>query len=144
MKFTDDGLKLIELFEGCKLESYRDINGLWTVGIGHKSNSVHEGMRIDQAEAEALLSADLSSTRQLVSHALGDIVLNDNQFTALCCLTFNIGYGNLRSSTVLRQIRSGNLPDAANAFLLWNKFGVMVSEGLTRRRQRERDLFLKT
>lgn len=143
MNFTQEGLTLIENFEGCRLQSYQDQNGFWTVGVGHKAKDVHPDMTITQVEANVLLRTDLHSTIALVTHALGDAQATDNQFTAMCCLTFNIGYGNFRSSTVLKCVLAQDFLQAADAFLLWNKGGLDISEGLVRRRMAERDLFLK-
>lgn len=35
MKISNKGIELIRQFEGCHLEAYRDIAGVWTIGWGH-------------------------------------------------------------------------------------------------------------
>ncbi|EBY2991617.1 lysozyme, partial [Salmonella enterica subsp. enterica serovar Typhimurium] len=48
----------------------------------------------------------------------------------------------LSSSTLLRKLNSGDYAGAADEFLRWNKAGGKVLNGLTRRREAERALFL--
>ena len=66
-----------------------------------------------------------------------------NQFDALSSLVFNIGEGGFSSSTLLRLLNSKDYEGAANQFPRWNKQKGRVLNGLTKRRQEERQLFLK-
>ncbi|WP_244120010.1 glycoside hydrolase family protein, partial [Burkholderia gladioli] len=45
-------------------------------------------------------------------------------------------------STLLRMLNASARPAAADQFLVWNRAGGVVSDGLKRRRAAERDLFL--
>src|SRR6185437_5525836 len=54
---TEVATALIEVFEGCRLQSYRDSGGLWTIGIGH-TRGVSEGQTITRAQAEAFFRED--------------------------------------------------------------------------------------
>ena len=56
-------------------------------------------------------------------------------------LAYNIGFGNFSKSTLLKKVNSGNFDGASNEFLKWNKSGGKELLGLTRRREREKDLF---
>ena len=38
MKISENGLKLIRSFEGCRLEAYKCPAGVWTIGWGHTGN----------------------------------------------------------------------------------------------------------
>ena len=69
--------------------------------------------------------------------------LNQNQFDALVSWTFNLGPGNLRSSTLLKRLNAGDYRGAADEFLKWNKADGKVLPGLTKRREAERALFLE-
>ena len=53
MNISEDGLKLIKFFEGCKLDAYYCPSNVLTIGYGH-TKTVHEGMTITQEEADNL------------------------------------------------------------------------------------------
>jgi len=137
------GLALIKSFEGLRLEKYKDAVGKWTIGYGHlilpDEKFPHA---ITEAEAEALLRTDLLMTERGVHKAV-TVALNQNQFDALVAFTFNLGAGNLQSSTLLKLLNQGEYAQAADQFLRWNKAGGKVLAGLTKRREAERALFLK-
>ncbi|KAK3076658.1 hypothetical protein LTS18_012413, partial [Coniosporium uncinatum] len=69
--------------------------------------------------------------------------LNANQYGALVSWTFNVGCGNMRSSTLVSRLNTGESPNAVAAQELpkWNKAGGQALAGLTRRRAAEVDLF---
>lgn len=136
------GLDLIKKFEGIRLEKYQDAVGKWTIGYGHLILP-HEQFElpITQEEANLLLEHDLVKTEAGV-HSYVNVSLNQNQFDALVSFAFNVGITNLRNSTLLRTLNQGDYIAAADQFLRWNKAGGHVFEGLTRRRNAERELFL--
>lgn len=139
MRLSKKGLDLIKHFEGCKLKAYRCSAGVLTVGYGHTGN-VKEGELITQEKAEQYLLDDVERFERGVN-ALVDNV-NQNQFDALVSFAFNLGIGNLKKSTLLRMIKENEFTEAAEQFLRWNRAGGKVLEGLKRRREAERKLFL--
>jgi lysozyme len=144
MDLNQKGIDLVKKFEGCQLKAYPDPgsgNEPWTIGYGH-TGGIKKGMTITQAQADAFLHSDLQSTAKLVKSAL-TCTLNDNQFSALVSFTFNLGIGNLKSSTLLKKVNSGAFSEASSEFLKWNKAGGRVLAGLTKRRQAEADLFME-
>ena len=54
MYITNLAFEKIKEFEGCKLQSYQDAVGVWTIGYGH-TYGVREGDRISQQYAEDML-----------------------------------------------------------------------------------------
>ncbi|EAA7902774.1 lysozyme [Salmonella enterica] len=144
MKISDSGLAALKREEGCKLTAYPDSRGVWTIGTGHTGRvdgvAVHKGMIITQDTADRLLRDDLS----WVEHCIADrvtVVLNQNQYDALCSLIFNIGANAFIGSTVRRQLNAGNYTAAADAFLKWSRAGSNPTI-LAPRRGRERAMFL--
>ena len=131
---------LISQFEGCKLTSYQDSVGVWTVGYGH-TTGVKSGQHITQQQADNFLDEDIEKTRSKVISML-KIALNENQESALISLAFNIGTTALAKSTLLKKLNANDITGAADEFLRWNKAGGQVLKGLTRRREAERKLFL--
>jgi GH24 family phage-related lysozyme (muramidase) len=66
-------------------------------------------------------------------------VLNANQYGALVSWAFNVGGGNVQSSTLLRRLNAGEAPNTVIAQELpkWNQAGGQVLPGLVRRRAAE-------
>lgn len=143
---NEAGIDLIKDFEGCRLEAYQDVKGIWTIGVGH-IKGVKAGMRITMAQADQFLREDLAGAEAAVNHGVGSAPTTSNQFAAMVSLCFNIGGGGFAGSTVLREHRAGHFQAAADAFLMWNKAtidGVLQPvAGLTRRRTAEKALYLK-
>ena len=72
---------------------------------------------------------------------LVQVDINQNQFDALICFSYNLGLHALGGSTLLKDLNNGDSDSAANQFLVWDRAGGQVVEGLLRRRQAEKDLF---
>lgn len=136
----DKGSQLIKMFEGLKLNAYRCPAGVLTIGYGH-TKGVKEGDSISLEEAERLFRKDIEIYEDAVVNAV-IVPLNQNQFDALVSFTYNLGAGNLRSSTLLKKLNEGDYLAAADQFSRWNRAGGQVLAGLVRRRAAERDLFL--
>ncbi|EPK7549339.1 TPA: lysozyme [Enterobacter hormaechei] len=145
MQTSEKGIALIKEFEGCKLTAYRDSVGVWTIGYGWTKpvdgKPIRAGMTIRQETAERLLKTGLVSYESDVSR-LVKVGLTQGQFDALVSFTYNLGARSLSTSTLLRKLNAGDYAGAADEFLRWNKAGGKVLNGLTRRREAERALFL--
>lgn len=145
MQTSEKGIALIKQFEGCKLTAYQDSVGIWTIGYGWTQpvdgKPIRAGMTIKQETAERLLKTGLVSYESDVSR-LVKVGLTQGQFDALVSFTYNLGARSLSTSTLLRKINAGDYAGAADEFLCWNKAGGKVLNGLTRRREAERALFL--
>lgn len=148
MQTSDKGIALIKQFEGCKLTAYPDPGtggAPWTIGYGWTQpvdgKPVRPGMTIDQATADRLLKTGLVSYENDVLR-LVKVKLSQGQFDALVSFTYNLGSRSLSTSTLLSKLNAGDYAGAANEFTRWNKAGGKVLNGLTRRREAERALFL--
>ncbi|TXT70973.1 lysozyme [Enterobacter hormaechei] len=145
MQTSDKGIDLIKQFEGCKLLAYQDSVGVWTIGYGWTQpvdgKPIRAGMTIKQETAERLLKTGLVSYESDVSR-LVKVGLTQGQFDALVSFTYNLGARSLSTSTLLRKLNAGDYAGASDEFLRWNKAGGKVLNGLTRRREAERALFL--
>ena len=142
---SDKGIALIKQFEGCKLTAYQDSVGVWTIGYGWTQpvdgKPIRAGMTIKQETAERLLKTGLVSYESDVFR-LVKVGLTQGQFDALVSFTYNLGARSLSTSTLLRKLNAGDYAGAADEFLRWNKAGGKVLNGLARRREAERALFL--
>ena len=146
MKIGEKGLALIKEFEGCKLQSYKCPAGVWTIGIGSTRYADGTPVKANQAlpdEAAALhLLAQTLAPYEHTVNAIGE-PLTQNEYDALVCLCYNIGSGNLVSSTLVKMLKAGDSKaEVAKQFLRWNKAAGKELAGLTRRRNAEAELFL--
>ncbi|MCM6993630.1 lysozyme [Enterobacter roggenkampii] len=145
MQTSDKGIALLKEFEGCKLTAYQDSVGVWTIGYGWTQpvdgKPIRAGMTIKQETAERLLKTGLVRYESDVSR-LVKVGMTQGQFDALVSFTYNLGARSLSTSTLLRKLNTGDYAGAADEFLRWNKAGGKVLNGLTRRREAERALFL--
>ena len=140
MKVSDACVQLVKTFEGLSTTAYKCPAGVLTIGYGH-TRGVEKDQVITEKQATALLMSDLAAVGAGVERILGDITGTQNEFDALCSFAFNLGTGNLRKSTLLKQLKAGDRNAAAQEFLKWNKAGGRVMPGLTRRRKAEKRLF---
>lgn len=140
MHICNRALNLIKELEDCKLEAYKDIVGILTIGYGHTGKDVKTGMKIDLEQAEALLKADLAKFEAGVEAAAK--APNIYQFSAMVMLAYNIGLEAFKSSTLLKKFNAGDHKGASYEFVKWNKAAGKELAGLTRRRVAERDLFI--
>ena len=122
-------------------------DGHWTYGYGTHirpdGSRVQEGEIITKSEATELLAhLLLRLTTEVLEKQLPGTELKQNEVDALCSLIYNIGEGNFAHSTVRAKLLSGAFNEAADAFLMWDRFRTKPLRGLIRSRHTERFLFL--
>lgn len=147
--FSQEGLDILRTFEGFRPDAYYDLDnkkkkGKLTVGYGFTDNDIPDlrpGYTIDKGRAEQMLP-------DLINRKYGPSVLekvkvplNDQQYSALTSLVYNIGPTNFGKSTLLKKLNSGDFEGAAEQFKVWNKAGGKTLEGLVKRRGAEEALF---
>ena len=130
---------MIKHFESCKLTAYQDSVGVWTIGWGHTAG-VKKGDNWTQDEADDILLNDLEKFEGYVNQYV-KVPLTQNQFDALVSWTFNLGPGNLKSSTMLIKLNEKNYDEVPSQMKRWNKAGGKVLRGLERRRNAEAAMF---
>ena len=139
MKISQTGIDLIKKYEGCHLTAYICPSGVRTIGYGHTAD-VFQGQTISQAQADAILRADIERYEKYVNAYDDTYHWTQNEFDALVSFTFNCGAGNLKKLTDDgKRIKA----EIANALPNYNKGGGKVLNGLVRRRNEEKDLFCK-
>ncbi|HGE6718604.1 muraminidase [Serratia sp. OLHL2] len=145
MKISDDGMALIQRFEGLRLQAYQDSVGVWTIGYGWTQpvagRKVGAGMAIDAATAERLLVCGVAQFEQGVER-LVTVTITQGQFDALVSFAYNLGLRALEKSTLLRRLNVGDRQGAADQFGRWVNAGGVRLDGLVARRAAERALFL--
>lgn len=142
MKIAEPGLAIIKASEALRLKAYLPTkDDVPTIGYGH-TRGVKLGDTCTLEQAEAWLREDCEDAENDVL-ATVKVPLTQNQFDALVSLVFNIGGKAFRASTLLKRLNAKLYQQAADQFPRWNKQAGKVLNGLTKRRARERSLFLK-
>jgi len=140
MKISVEGLALIKKFEGLELEAYKCAAGVWTIGYGH-TKGVQEGDVWSEAQADEMLEIELEEFEGYINDNV-TVTLSQNQFDALVSWVYNLGPANLKASTMLKVLNSGDYEGVPAQIKRWNKAGGKVLEGLIRRREAEALLFI--
>ncbi|OTG80267.1 lysozyme [Acinetobacter sp. ANC 4648] len=146
MSVSNAGIEMICGFEGKRLIAYDDGVGVWTIGFGTtiypNGIRVKKGDTCTETQAKAYMAHDLKKFEQAVNDAV-NVPLNQHQFNALVSLTYNIGAGAFKDSTLLKKLNTGDYQSAANQFDVWVKAGGRTMQGLVNRRKVEKVLFKK-
>ena len=136
----DKAKELTKISEGLKLAAYQDTGGVWTIGYGW-THGVHQGMTCTKAQAEAWLDQHYSQVIEQI-HEVVKVELNDNQLGALCDFVYNLGIGQLKSSTLLKLLNAGDYDGALSQFDRWVYDNGQRLPGLVTRRRREKELWV--
>ena len=147
MKCSDNGIRLIQEFEGLRLTSYLCSAGVPTIGYGATyyadGTKVKLGQTITRDQANQLLKDHLKEFEGSVIGLLNTTKVNQNQFDALVSFAFNLGPYNLKSSTLLKKVnKNPKDPTIRDEFMRWTKAGGKEVAGLVKRRKAEVALFL--
>ena len=146
MKISSRGLELIKDFEGFSSSAYLDVVNIPTIGWGNTfyedGTKVKLGDQISKTDALKLL--EVVANRDFADKIFPSIKVKvtQSQFDAMVSLAYNIGAGAFLKSTLLKKVNAGDFAGAGEQFLRWNKAGEKEVLGLTRRREREKQLFL--
>lgn len=164
MKTIESARAIIKAYEGlgdgdpstANLDPYLCPAGVWTIGWGHaiKKNGAllrGPGRKVEAyalypggitiEEAEELLSQDIAIAEADVAR-LVKVPLNENQHGALVSFVFNLGAYQFSESTLLRLLNAGDYEGAAKQFPRWIYSGGKKLNGLIKRREAERQLFV--
>ena len=139
MNISEEGLSLIKKFEGCELKAYRCAANVLTIGYG-TTKGVTEDMEITKEEAENLLKEEMHEYEGYINDMV-KVPLEQHQFDAMVSWVFNLGSGNLSSSTLLKKLNNSEYDEVPAQIKRWNKAGGKVLDGLIRRREAESLLF---
>ena len=119
-----DARALIQKHEGCSLVGRPDAKGKWEIGWGHDIPAPAGGEpapTCTQAQADAMLDADIASAEAAACRVLGDeswALLSEPRQGALTDMAYEMGASGLAGFKVsLSLIRLGDF-DAASANML--------------------------
>ena len=155
MKTSEYGKLSIRKEEGFRSVAYQIKQGefidKWTYGYGSTTRlndlPVQKGDTITVEDAIILFERDIARF-ELAVNRLVQVPLTQNQFDALVSFVYNLSAGALEKSTLLKKLNAKNYNGAAKEFTKWNKVTdakdkKVAFAGLTARRKREKELFLR-
>jgi lysozyme len=145
----EPGIKLIKEFEGFEAEAYPDPGtGAEPITIGYGSTAaaidqpVTLGMTCTKQQAEEWLVYGINKKFLPTLKRSVNVDLTQEMVDACLSFIYNVGGGNFAKSTMLKKINQQDWCGAADQYHRSNKAARRVLKGLTRRRNRERELFL--
>lgn len=140
MKISENGLNLIIAFEGFCPKATKAVKTerYYTIGYGHYGKDVEENQSITKDQALNLLKKDMKRFETKVMKYNDCYNFTQNEFDALVSFAYNVG--NIEQLTA-KGTRTKK--EIADAMLLYTKSGGNVLNGLRKRRNKERELFLK-
>ena len=148
LQYDFELLNFIKKYEGFKENAYYDPGSLGKpVTIGYGTTLINGlpitiGQTVTEYEAEQYLIEDVSRRVSTVKKMV-KVDLTQGEFNALVSFTYNVGSGNLESSTLLKLVNEERYIAASEQFLRWTKASGKQLKGLLIRRQEEKQLFLK-
>lgn len=139
MNISENCINLIKEFENCKLKPYKLAGEVYyTVGFGHYGADVNPNKKYTKKEVEALLCSDLDRFTQVVLRYDKLYHWNQNELDALVSFAYNVG-----SIDGLTAKGSRSRKEIAYFMRKYVKGSNGVTlEGLVKRREKERELFL--
>lgn len=142
-------VELVKAFEGYhrrlsdgSVEPYRCPANVLTAGWGHTGPDVQSGRTYTRAQAELWLDKDLAAAALAAVRLCPVLAANPEALGAVTSFIFNLGAGAFQASTLRRRILAGDWRGAGDEFLRWVNAGGRRLDGLVRRREAERLLFL--
>jgi lysozyme len=148
IKALEIAAQLCKAFEGFRAAPYLCPAGVATIGYGNTFYADGTGVTLQdkpiaQSEAEQMLIQSLS-TQYLpaVLKASPGLIAHPEKLGALTDFAYNLGAARYRASTLRKRVDAQNWEGAADELLKWTKGGGKVLQGLVRRREAERTLFL--
>ena len=140
MKTSEKGIAIITSFEGFSPKAYKCVptEKYYTIGYGHYGKDVKECATITKVKALELLKSDLGRFEKKVMRYNDIYHYNQNEFDALVSFAYNVG-----SIDGLTKNGTRSKAEIAKYITMYNRSGGRVLDGLTKRRAREKELFLR-
>ena len=138
MKTSEKGIALIISFEGFCPKAYKCLESekYYTIGYGHYGKDVKKTDTITKEKAIDLLKKDLLVFESKVNK-YNKYDFSQNEFDALVSFAYNVG-----SIDGLTKDGTRTKDEIAKCITLYNKSGGKVINGLKKRREKEKELFL--
>lgn len=121
--------------EGVVQEVYLDPVGLPTVCVGRMDRSLKLGQKFTLEECMQMFAEDWKKHQRQLDSVVKVPYASDWQREALTDFTFNLGIGNVRSSTLIKLLNQGRHKEACQELSKWVYAGGKKLKGLVTRRK---------
>lgn len=122
--------------EGLETRVYTDPVGLPTVCVGHMDKSLEIGKEYTLEQCVQMFAYDWKRHQEQLNAVVKVPYKSDWQKEALTDFTFNLGIGNVQSSTLLRLLNQGKHREACLQLTRWVKAKGKTLKGLVIRRDK--------
>jgi lysozyme len=147
----DSATVVVKKIEGFSATPYDDNGsqpgGTWTIGYGTIIDAQSKPVTsktppVTEAQAVTLLIRDMNGSAEAVARRVkATITLTDSEAAALISWTYNLGEGNLATSTMLKRINANAKSDVPDEMRKWINQAGKPLLGLLRRRWAEAAIF---
>lgn len=120
--------------EGFHQEVYIDPVGLPTVCVGRMDRSLKLGQKFTLEQCMDMFAEDWKKHQDQLDSVVKVDYKSEWQREALTDFTFNVGIGNVRSSTLIKLLNQGKHTEACRQLTRWVKAGGKTLRGLVTRR----------
>lgn len=146
MKISQVNLQVLKDLEGFRKSPYLCSAGKWTIGYGttiypNQKKVTSQDKPITEVLASVLLDLHLEMVYRNIGY-LVKVELSQNQFDAICMFVYNVGVTRFKTSTILKLINAKLFDIASRQFDRWIWAGGKKSNGLIKRRNAEKKIFL--
>ena len=121
--------------EGVELQVYLDPVSLPTVCVGRMDKKLKLGQTFTLDECMEMLAEDWKKHQDQLDKIVKVPYKSEWQKEALTDFTFNVGIGNVQSSTLIRLLNQGKHVEACQQLSRWVKAGGKTLKGLVTRRK---------
>ena len=145
IRLSPAGAEIIGNAEGCRREPYKCPSDVLTVGIG---STEYSGLPIEpkriytDLEIAERWKNDIQVAEKCVNQYGNGRNLPQPVFDAATSITFNVGCGAMRKSTMFKYLNAGKYVQACNELSRWTRAGGRMLPGLVNRREKEKALCL--
>ncbi|QLB44718.1 lysozyme [Mannheimia pernigra] len=145
IRTTETGLAIIGNAEGCRRDPYKCPADVLTVGIGSTEASgqkIEKNRKYSDLEIAERWVKDIQIAEKCVNLYGNGRNLPQGAFEAMTSITFNVGCGKMKKSTLFKMANRGYSPEMCQQFERWVYAGGKKLNGLATRREQERRLCL--
>lgn len=145
IRTTEKGLSIMGNAEGCRRDPYKCPADVLTYGIGATEASgekIDVSKKYSDAEIAKRWVKDIQIAEKCVNLYGNGRSMPQGAFEAMASITFNVGCGTMKKSTLFKMANKGYKPEMCEQFSRWVYAGGKKLNGLVTRREKERRLCL--